>query len=220
MKKEIHIQALHLSFHPHTLLRLFLSPGINLGTDNLREPFKQLKWDLRRNTVALTNTPPYFTSTRQMGHVSFQATQNLSRDTDSLQHEQMLTWDLPGEGLGSNHRAGMPGLQGAGCLPGEKPFKSPHLTQASFLKLSIVNHKPQVQAGGSAKIFLWRSTLRPSFVFCFAFRREHKLQLCWEGFKGRVFTFQGKSKKAHHKWDTGNPVLLEITPSQEVNKWD
>lgn len=28
----------------------------------------------------------------------------------------------------------------------------------------------------------------------------------------------GKSKKSHHKWDTGNPVLLEITPSQEINK--
>lgn len=85
-----------LSFHPHTLLQLFLFvPRYKLGTDNLQEPFKQLRWDLRRNTVALTNTLPHFTSTRQVGHASFQATVDLSWDTESLQHKQMLTWDLP-----------------------------------------------------------------------------------------------------------------------------
>ena len=41
----------------------------------------------------------------------------------------------------------MPGLQGAGCLPGDKPFKSLHLTQASFLTRCFGLHPRQGMRG-------------------------------------------------------------------------
>lgn len=73
----------------------------------------------------------------------------------------------------------------------------------------------------SEMTFLGRpTTLTPSFVFCSALRwgNTDLKDVVSEGFQREDIYISRHIKEIHHKWDTGNPVLLEITLSQEINK--